>query len=53
MFASWNRKKLVHATYNRDTDTCDGIRYVKTAHLRAAAKGNDLANADFKNPRTT
>ena len=39
---------FVHSTFNRETDTCNGIRYVKSAHLRPAAKGDDLASADLK-----
>ncbi|MEI7723471.1 MAG: hypothetical protein WCK09_00345 [Bacteroidota bacterium] len=39
---------FVHATLNRDKDTSEGIRYVKSAHLRPAAKGDDLVNADDK-----
>ncbi|MFZ4523503.1 MAG: hypothetical protein ACOYNC_17500 [Bacteroidales bacterium] len=39
---------FVHATYNRDNDSCDGVRYVKSALLRPAAKGDDLVHAEFK-----
>jgi len=39
---------FVHATWNRDTCTTNGFRTVNNAHLRPAAKGDDLANADFK-----
>lgn len=39
---------FVHATLNRDKDTSDGIRYVKNARLRPAAKGDDLVHADLK-----
>jgi len=39
---------FVHATYNRYTGTCEGIRAVQNAHLRPASKGDDLANADYK-----
>ena len=39
---------FVHSTLNRETDTCNGIRYVKSAHLRPSAKGDDLVNTDFK-----
>jgi len=39
---------FVHSTFNRETNTCDGIRYVKKAHLRPSAKGDDLVNADSK-----
>ena len=39
---------FTHSTLNRETDTCEGIRYVKRAHLRPSAKGDDLVNADYK-----
>lgn len=39
---------FVHSTLNRDKNTCEGIRYVKSAHLRPSAKGDDLDNADYK-----
>ena len=39
---------FVHATYNRDKNTCEGIRHVRSAHLRPSAKGDDLINADYK-----
>jgi hypothetical protein len=39
---------FVHSTLNRDTDTCNGIRHVRFAHLRPAAKGDDVVNADDK-----
>jgi len=39
---------FIHSTLNRETDTCNGIRHVRTAHLRPAAKGDDLVNADLK-----
>jgi hypothetical protein len=39
---------FVHASYNRQTGTSDGIRYVRRAHLRPAAKGDDLDQADLK-----
>ena len=39
---------FVHSMLNREKGTCDGIRHVKTARLRTAAKGDDLVNADFK-----
>lgn len=39
---------FTHATYNRDSDTSDGIRHVARAILRPAAKGDDLAQADYK-----
>ncbi|MFZ4569774.1 MAG: hypothetical protein ACOYM0_01435 [Bacteroidales bacterium] len=39
---------FMHATYNRDTDTTNGFRHVERAHLRPAAKGEDLANSDYK-----
>jgi len=37
-----------HATLNRDTRTSSGIRHVRRAHLRPAAKGDDLTEADHK-----
>jgi len=37
-----------HATYNRDRQSSDGIRIVRKAILRPAAKGDDVANADYK-----
>jgi len=37
-----------HATYNNDTETSDGIRYVKSARLRPSAKGDDLVNTNYK-----
>lgn len=37
-----------HATYNRDRQSSEGIRIVRQAILRPAAKGDDLSNADFK-----
>lgn len=37
-----------HATYNRETDRCDGIRMVRRASIRPAAKGDDLTNAEYK-----
>jgi hypothetical protein len=39
---------FTHSTLNRETDTCNGIRYVQRAQLRPSAKGDDLVNADFK-----
>lgn len=39
---------FTHSTLNRETDTCNGIRYVQRAHLRPSAKSDDLVNADFK-----
>jgi len=39
---------FVHATWNRDTCTTNGIRHVERAHLRPAAKSEDLENADYK-----
>ncbi len=39
---------FAHSTLNRQTDTCDGVRYVKSAQLRPSAKGDDLVHADFK-----
>ena len=39
---------FVHSTYNQDSITTNGIRAVRTAHLRPAAKGEDLVNADLK-----
>ena len=39
---------LVHATFDRSTNSTDGIRRVNHAHLRPSAKKDDLINADFK-----
>jgi hypothetical protein len=39
---------FMHATYNRDKHTTNGIREVKRAKLRPAANGDDIANADYK-----
>ena len=39
---------FVHSTLNRETDTCQGIRYVRNAHLRPAAKGDDLVYFEDK-----
>ena len=39
---------FVHSTLNRETNTCDGIRHVQRAHLRPAARGEDVMHADFK-----
>ena len=39
---------FAHATYNIDKDETKGIRYVANAHLRSAAKGDDVSNADEK-----
>ena len=39
---------LVHATYNENTDKCDGVRSVTNCKLRPAAKGDDVKNADQK-----
>jgi hypothetical protein len=39
---------FVHSTWNRDTATTNGIRHVERAHLRPAAKSEELINADHK-----
>jgi len=39
---------FVHATLNRDEYTSNGYRHVHKAHLRPAAKGDDVKNADDK-----
>ena len=39
---------FTHATYNRATRQTNGIREVKRARVRPAAKGDDIRNADFK-----
>lgn len=39
---------FVHATYNRDTMTSDGVRVVHRARLRPAAKKDDVINSDHK-----
>ena len=46
--AEGNSFSFVHSTLNRETNTSEGIRYVKRAHLRPSAKGDDLVNADTK-----
>ena len=43
-----NSFSFMHATWNRDTETTNGFRHVERAHLRPAAKGEDLANSDYK-----
>lgn len=48
MSANGRTFSFVHATYNRDRCTCDGIRHVGRASLRSAARGDDLDNADYK-----
>jgi hypothetical protein len=35
-------------SYNRDRQSTDGMVYVKRAILRPAAKGDDIANANYK-----
>ena len=37
-----------HISYNRDTRKTNGIREVRRAKLRPAAKGDDIRNSDFK-----
>jgi hypothetical protein len=39
---------FVHATWNRDTMTTNGLRHVEHARLRPAAKSEELVNSDFK-----
>lgn len=39
---------FAHATLNREAGISNGIRYVRRAHLRPAAKGDDLTEADHK-----
>ena len=39
---------IVHATYNKDSRSTDGIRKVKHAVLRPQAKGDVIKNADHK-----
>jgi hypothetical protein len=39
---------FVHSTWNRDTATTNGFRAVERAHLRPAAKSEDLVNSDYK-----
>ena len=46
--ASGGTFSFVHYTYNRDTMQTDGLREVKKARLRPAAKGDDVEHADFK-----
>jgi len=37
-----------HVYFNRDKRNSDGVRFVRDAKLRPAAKGDDIAFADFK-----
>jgi hypothetical protein len=37
-----------HATYNRETGECNGIREVNKALLRKPAANEDVANSDYK-----
>lgn len=39
---------FVHACYDRNRQSSEGIRVVKQARLRPAAKDDDVQNADFK-----
>ncbi|MBL7110409.1 MAG: hypothetical protein ISS19_00530 [Bacteroidales bacterium] len=39
---------LIYATYNRDSQTSDGIQIVYRAILLPAAKGDDVSHADDK-----
>jgi len=39
---------FVHATYNRDTRSTDGIRNVKSARLRPKTSNEEIAYSDFK-----
>jgi len=39
---------FVHSTYDRERDQSHGIRVVKRAMLRPAAKGEDIQDADHK-----
>ncbi len=43
-----NSFSFVHATLNREMDICEGIRHVQRAHLRPAAKNDDVIYADLK-----
>ena len=37
-----------HVTFNRGKRHSDGVRFVRDAKLRPAAKGDDVSFADFK-----
>lgn len=39
---------FAHATYDFERNSSHGIRYVNSAQLRPAARGDDLVNADDK-----
>ena len=39
---------FVHATWNCDSCTTNGMRHVNRARLRPAAKGDDLVYSDLK-----
>jgi hypothetical protein len=39
---------FIHSTYNSDTKQSQGIRVVRKAKVRAAARKDDLRNADYK-----
>jgi hypothetical protein len=39
---------FVHATYNRDKRNTSGIREVKRAKVRPAAKGDDIIHSGYK-----
>lgn len=39
---------FTHATYNRDTRKCTGLRQVKRASLRPAAKEEMVKHSNFK-----
>lgn len=39
---------FTHATYSSDKKSGDGIRTVRSARLRPAAKGDDITKANYK-----
>ncbi len=39
---------FIHVAFNRDTRSTEGIRQVRRARLRPAAKGDDVSNAHYK-----
>lgn len=39
---------FVHATYNREKRSSDGLRNVKSARLRPKSSNDDIIHSDFK-----
>lgn len=39
---------FIHATYNREKRSTDGIRNVKSARLRSKTSNDEIAYSDFK-----